>query len=81
MTLALDVNAPESVTELSYALQSAGGATVFTGRAPMPTAGTPLLLLVPSTAFSEPGRYILKVTDTTNTKGALGEYRFVIETR
>ena len=81
VALAVDVSGPDSAGELSYDLRNAAGATVLTGRAPMPSAGTPLLLLVPGTAFTAPGRYVLKLSDTTRTKGALGEYRFVVETR
>jgi anti-sigma factor RsiW len=81
ITLAIDVNAPESSSELSYALQRAtGGATVLTGQTPVPVTGTPLLLLFPSSVFPEPGRYTLRFTDTTNPNISFGEYRFVVET-
>jgi anti-sigma factor RsiW len=80
VTLAIEVNVPESSSELSYDLRTAGGASVLTGRAPAPAAGTPLLLLVPSSAFRQPGRYALRLGDPTNPSTPLGEYRFVVET-
>ena len=81
VTLAVDVNAPESAGELSYALLNAGGATVFGGHAPMPSAGTPLLLFIPSTASTAPGHYVLRLGDSADARGPLGEYRFVVETQ
>jgi anti-sigma factor RsiW len=80
VTLSVEVNAPEASSELSYALQNARGTSVFAGRAPVPAAGTPLLLLVPSSAFRDPGRYALRLGDTRNPNSSFGEYRFVVET-
>jgi anti-sigma factor RsiW len=80
VTLAMEVNVPTSSSELSYDLRTAGGVAVFAGRAPAPAAGTPLLLLVPSSAFREPGRYALRLGDPTSPDTPLGEYRFVVET-
>jgi anti-sigma factor RsiW len=80
VTLAMEVNVPGSSSELSYDLRTAGGASVLAGRAPAPAAGAPLLLLVPNSAFRGPGRYSLRLGDSTNPDTPLGEYRFVVET-
>ena len=79
LTLAVDVNGADSARELSYALQNNQGATVAFGRAPSPPAGTPLLLMFPSTTFPTPGLYILRLSDAASGSGSVGEYRFVVE--
>jgi anti-sigma factor RsiW len=78
ITLAVDVNAAEPVVELSYAVLDGAGVTVVAGRAPMPAAGTPLLLLVPSSAFAASGRHVLRLGDARVGGGSLGDYRFVV---
>jgi anti-sigma factor RsiW len=85
VTLAIDVTAPSTLnnvaqggSELTYDLRNAAGATVATGRAPAPAAGTPLLLLVPGSALAAPGRYVLTFSAAGQ---AFDEYRFVVENR
>jgi hypothetical protein len=78
VALSIDVNAPESASELSYAVQNESGATVVAGRAPMPAAGTPLLLVLPGTTFATPGRYVLRLGDATAGGSSFGDYRFVV---
>jgi anti-sigma factor RsiW len=61
MTLAVDASSTVSSGELSYDLRTAAGFLVLSGKAAAPSAGAPLLLLVPARAVSAPGRYVLSV--------------------
>lgn len=77
VALAVDVNATDAVRELSYAVRDTQGATVAIGRAPMPPAGTPLLLMIPGGTFQSSGPHTLRLGDAAS-GSELGEYRFVI---
>lgn len=77
VSLSIEVNAPDGVRELSYAVRDTQGATVAIGRAPMPSSGTPLLLLLPGSTFHTPGLHTLRLGDATSSS-ELGEYRFEI---
>lgn len=87
VALAIDVNmaanSARPAAELSYDLRTIDGpsisSAIFSGRAPAPEAGAPLLLLVPGASLPAPGRYLLMVTDDTGQ--AIGEYRFAAKTR
>jgi hypothetical protein len=62
ITLAVDVDSVSNA-EFSYAIRTAAGAIISSGRVQAPQPGAPLLLLVPSAEVSQPGRYILSVGD------------------
>ena len=79
VTLALDVNAG-GTGELEYDLAPSGGAPVFSGRAPAPAGGAPLLLLIPDRYLATPGRYQVSVRDAA-TNDIIGEFHFVAEAR
>jgi hypothetical protein len=61
ITLAVDASSTVSSGELSYDLRTATGFLILSGKAAAPSAGAPLLLLVPARAVSAPGRYVLSV--------------------
>jgi len=86
VALVIDVNiganSDRPAAELSYDLRTIDGpssSSSFSGRAPAPEAGAPLLLLVPGASLPAPGRYLLRVTDDTGQ--TIGEYRFAANTR
>jgi hypothetical protein len=79
-TFAIDLNRPESVTSLTYELNSADGKTIASGRAPAPAIGAPLLLMIPASTLGAGGQYTLAVRNAEN-GAALGEYRFVVTER
>lgn len=74
VTFALDVDAREA-SALAYELHGADGRTVAQGRAPAPTGGAPLLLLVPRETLLPAGAYRIVVRDAAAGRD-LGEYRF-----
>ena len=77
VALAVELNAPGATAELVYDLATADGRRVAGGRAPLPGAGAPLLLLLPALSLSAeaPGRYVLSVHDAASGL-PIGEYRF-----
>lgn len=76
LSTSLDVNLDPQPAELQYDLAADQGATVASGRVAAPVAGTPLLLLVPSSSLAD-GRYTLTLRSADGSGGALS-YRFVI---
>ena len=79
-TFAIDTDVTGSGAELTYALRNSAGEQVGSGRLPAPAAGTPLLLLVPSSALSAGGRYVLIVRDAASPESTANEYAFVVTT-
>jgi hypothetical protein len=78
VTLAVDVNDAPSGRELGYALTTAEGQPVVSGRVPPPAPGTPLLLLMPAWTLTGSMHYILTVHDTAAPGRSLGDYRFAV---
>ena len=72
ITLAIDVNSTVSGADLPFTIMSAGK-VVASGRVQSPQPGVPLLLLVPSSEISAPGRYMLAIADN--------EYPFEVVTQ
>ena len=72
ITLALDVSSTVSGADLPFTITSAGK-VVASGRVQSPQPGVPLLLLVPSSEISAPGRYTLAIADN--------EYPFEVVTQ
>jgi hypothetical protein len=76
--LAVDASVADLAGDLAYDLRSADGNPIATGRTAAPPAGTPLLLLIPTSRLSPPGRYVLSLRDVTAGDRAIAEYRFAV---
>jgi hypothetical protein len=74
VTLAVDVVSPLTST-LRYELVHAGHA-VLSGNAPLPTAGAPLMLIVPAAELEHHARYSLIVRSADAANAVIGEYDF-----
>ena len=81
VTLAIDVEGATPGGDLQYELRQAAGTAVASGRVPAPEAGSPLLLLIPSSLLTPSGRYILVVHGSSNASLTVGDYRFTVEAR
>ena len=77
VVLAVEADAPEGAAEWLYELRGSDGRQVAAGRTSMQARGTPLLLWVPASALSRPGRYVLSLRDR---EGAppLTDYPFAV---
>lgn len=75
ITLGIDVMTA-SKGEVTYDLLDAAGATILSGRTPLPPPGAPLFLLIPADELVRPGRHTLIVRDPTSPGAVLGEYAF-----
>ena len=78
IALALEINDSVRGGELAYDLTTTDGRRIVSGLAPIPPAGTPLLLLMPSWTLVAPMHYILSVRDGRPSGLSLGEYRFAV---
>lgn len=76
VALSVDLPGVAAGQSLTYDLRSPGGASVATGTAAAPSAGAPLLLIVPPASLSEGGSYVLSMSTG---EGPGAEYRFVVE--
>jgi hypothetical protein len=65
-----------SIPEVVYTLLDPTGATILSGRTPLPPSGAPLFLLIPVDELGRQGRYMLIVRDPGSTGAGLGEYGF-----
>jgi hypothetical protein len=74
VTLGLDVMS-SSAQEVIYDLLDQAGATILSGRTPLPPSGAPLFLLIPADELGQ-GRHTLVVRNPTSTGAAPGEYGF-----
>ena len=82
LALAIDVNDMPAGTELTYALIGPTGSAEFVGHTAAPSAGAPLLLLVPATDVGQPGEYVLSVRPSTGADRAPStDYRFTVSPR
>jgi hypothetical protein len=81
ITFALDVNGMPAGTRLAYDLRTADNSSVASGTAAAPPPGTPLLLLVPGSALTTPGGYVLSVRAADGTGPAPVDYRFTLTER
>jgi hypothetical protein len=77
-TFALDLSGVQAGTRLTYDLRTAGGDIAATGSAEAPSPGTPLLLLIPGTAFAAPGSYVLTVRADGPSGPATTDFRFTV---
>jgi hypothetical protein len=74
VTLGLDV--PSPAKEATYDLLDQAGATILSGRTPLPPSGAPLFLLIPADEFVRQGRYTLIVRDPASPGATFGEFGF-----
>jgi hypothetical protein len=75
VALGVDVMS-SSALEVTYTLLDPTGATILSGRTPLPPSGAPLFLLIPADELSRQGRYMLIVRDPGSAGAGLGEYGF-----
>jgi hypothetical protein len=65
ITLAVDAGAGLGTSaDVPFAIRTQANAVAASGTVRLPAAGVPLLLLVPRSEISAPGRYILTIADT-----------------
>jgi len=76
VTLAVDVLSPPQTGALRYELARAGGPPLLSGDAPLPSAGSPLMLLVPAAELERGGRYSLIIRGAGSSNAVIGEYVF-----
>ena len=79
VTLALEVDAPAG-SNLTYVLRSSSGERIAEGRSTAPSAGAPLLLLVPVWTLTPNTQYSLAVQGAADGQ-PIGEYRFGVAAR
>jgi anti-sigma factor RsiW len=77
ITFAVELAGVAAGDRLTYDLLTAGGQVAASGAAPAPSPGTPLLLLIPRSAFRSTGSYTLSVR-AADSGAAAGEYRFIV---
>jgi hypothetical protein len=75
ITLGMDVTTA-ATGDVTYNLLDSAGSTILSGRTPLPPAGAPLFLLIPTDGLVRPGRYTLIVSDPASAGATLGEYAF-----
>jgi anti-sigma factor RsiW len=75
VTLAVDVMSTQPTNALRYELIHDGHA-VLSGDAPLPQAGTPLMLIVPAAELEHHARYSLIVRSADSANAVIGEYNF-----
>lgn len=76
VTLAVDIPTFDS-SNLTYEIAGPANATVVAGAAPVPSSGSPLLLLIPARAVDVPGDYRLVVKASAG-RAAQEEYLFKV---
>jgi len=76
ITIGADVDAEPAVREIEYDLLDSSRATLLSGRAAVPPAGVPLLLLIPVVELDGAGRHTLIVRNVDGGAAAIGEYDF-----
>lgn len=77
VALSADVMTASPSTSLFYEILDANRASVVSGRAAVPSSGTPLMLLVPVDELQQAGRYSLTLRDSDQ-KTVIGEYEFEV---
>jgi anti-sigma factor RsiW len=77
VTLAIDLGSARFDGGIKYEIRNESGELSGSGDAAAPSAGAPLLLVVPASAFRSPGRYALTL------RGAAGseprDYHFIVQ--
>jgi hypothetical protein len=78
LAFALDLNAANPSSSLSYDLRTIDGRSVASGVVPAPPAGTPLILVVPVALVDVPGNYSIAIQDGGTMNTPVAEYRFAV---
>jgi anti-sigma factor RsiW len=81
VTLAVDLGGAQVDDGLSYEVVREDGKTIASGKAPMPVAGAPLLLMLPAAAAKSSERYALTLHDQHAIGLTLATYRFRVKTQ
>ncbi|HEY1308782.1 MAG TPA: hypothetical protein VGF24_34805 [Vicinamibacterales bacterium] len=76
VTLAVDVLSPPQNGALRYELVRAGRPHALSGDAPLPSAGAPLMLLIPTAELERGARYSLIIRSNGPSNAVIGEYVF-----
>jgi hypothetical protein len=79
--LALEVNIGAPGAPIAYTLTRDDGTAVLSGRAMVPDAGVPLLLLVPGERVVAGGSYVLTLTASGDAAARPAAYRFGVAVR
>jgi hypothetical protein len=78
LSFAVDLAGIPAGARLTYDLRAADGRSVASGTAAAPPPGTPLLLLIPSSALEFAGTYVVSVTPGGDPGSAAVDYAFTI---
>lgn len=76
VTVALDVMSGPDARALRYEVGPAGKPAAFSGEAPVPASGSPLMLLLPAAELQRGARYSLIVRGAGSANAVIGEYQF-----
>jgi len=77
VTLAVDLGGARFDRGIKYEIRNERGELSGSGDAATPSAGAPLLLVIPASAFRSSGRYTLTLRDTSGSEPR--EYNFVVQ--
>ena len=80
VVLAIEADAPDGASEWLYELRDSDDRQVAAGRTSLQARGAPLLLWVPASALSRPGRYVLSLRDREDAP-PLTDYPFRVVAR
>jgi hypothetical protein len=79
VTLAVDLGGARFARGIKYEIRNERGELSGSGDADAPSAGAPLLLAIPASAFRSSGRYALTLRDGAGSEPR--EYHFVVQAR
>jgi len=80
VTLAVDLGGAQFDGDIRYELASADGKAIASGRAPLPSPGAPLLLMVPGSLLTGSERFVLTLHNTGAASLTPATYRFRVRT-
>jgi hypothetical protein len=80
VTLAVDLGGAPFDRDIRYELASADGKRIGSGEAPLPSAGAPLLLMVPGSLLTGSERFVLTLHNTGAASLTPATYRFRVRT-
>jgi hypothetical protein len=81
ITLAVDLGGGVMSGTVEYEIRQSDGKTLVSDRAPAPTDGSPLLLLVPAGLLQTGEHYTLLVKNSGNAGLTPADYRFTVGAR
>jgi hypothetical protein len=77
VALSADLVTPPQSSTLTYELLDSNAVTVASGQSPVPSAGAPVMLLIPVDELRQAGRYTLHLRGADQ-NAVLGEYEFEV---